>query len=487
MYSRRTGIGSRFWTTVLVSAVALLVAATSTAKLPKNLKFSEIVYTAPEAEKIEFPNGLHGYFLEDREIPVINIVIMFKTTYPDEAETGLNGLAGWAMRNGGSAGFSKETMDDELEFVGASIETSAGGVTGTISANFLTKDTGMVIEMLTDLIVNPAFEEDKIELRKKSMIESIRRKADDPWALGRREYAKIIYKNHPAGREATVETVSGLTREDAIEFHRKYVRPNNAVIGITGDIAKDEALEMLAALSAGWEAGGEEPAVPPMEFELEPSVNYIYKDVNQAYIFAGHMGLNSANVDRPLVAIMNYILGGGSFTSWITQRIRSDEGLAYSARSSYRDSPWGYGLFTGSCQTRSDAAMRALVLLIEQIEKMNTEGPSPEEVNNAKDAIVNQQVFEYESSARIVNRMVWFDITGQPLDTLERELAIYQMAGLDDVRRAGNEYLHPGNLTILVVGNEELFDRPLSDLGDVNVIEVEEVEEIEETQDPEEG
>ncbi len=480
MSAKRMRIGGRFWTSVLVSAMVMLIAVTSTARLPKNLKYGAIEYEMPEVDTIAFPNGLHGYFLEDHEIPVVNIVIMFKTTYPDEAKTGLNSLAGWAMRNGGSAGFSKDTMDDELEFVGASIETSAGAATGSISANFLTKDADMVVEILTDLIVNPAFEADKIELQKKSMIESIRRKADDPWALGSREYAKIIYKNHPAGREATVETVSGLTRADAVDFHSRYVRPNNAVIGITGDLTKDEALEMLGALSDAWEAGGEDPVIPPMEFEIAPSINFIHKDVNQAYIFAGHMGLNSANEDRPLVEIMNYILGGGSFTSWITQRIRSDEGLAYSARSSYSDSPWGYGLFTGSCQTRSDAAMRALGLLIEQIEKMKTVGPSAEEVANAKDAIVNQQVFDYESSSRIVSRMVWFDITGQPLDTLERELAVYQAAGLEDVRRAASEYLHPGGLTILVVGNEELFDRPLSDFGDVNVIDIKEIEEPEE-------
>jgi predicted Zn-dependent peptidase len=477
MFSRRTAIDGRFWMSVLVSALVLMLAATAAAKLPKKLQYGEIEFEPPEPEAIEFANGLHGYFLEDHEIPVINILIMFKTTYPEESKTGLNGLAGWAMRNGGSASFSKETLDDELEFVGASIETGAGAVTGRISANFLTKDKDMVVEMLTDIIVNPAFAEDKIELQKKSMIESIRRKADDPWALGRREFAKLVYSDHPAGREATVETVTGLTREDVMEFHRKYVRPNNAVIGITGDLTREEAYDMLQALSSAWEAGGEIPGVPAMEYELKPSVNYIYKDVNQAYIFAGHMGLNSANEDRPLVDIMNYILGGGSFTSWITQRIRSDEGLAYSARSSYSDSPWGYGLFTGSCQTRSDAAMRALTLLIEQIEKMNAEGPSEIEVTNARDAIVNQQVFEYESKSQVVNRMVWFDITGQPLDTLERELAVYQAAGLDDVRRAGNEYLHPGDLTILVVGNEDLFDRPLSDFGEVNVIEIEEVEE----------
>ena len=477
MSGKRLRKWSGSWTSILVYALVILVAAVALARLPRNLKFGPIEYDAPEVEELEFPNGLHGYFLEDHEIPVININITFKATYPPEQKTGLNSLAGWAIRNGGSGKFSKETIDDELEFVGASIETSAGSLTGTIGANFLTKDRDLVIEILTDLIVHPAFEEQKIELRKKSMIEDIRRKADDPWALGRREFARIVYRNHPAGREATVESVSGLTRNDVVEFHRTYVRPGNAVIGITGDLTRDEAMEMLAALSSAWEPGGDEPEVPRMDYELVPSVNYIYKDTNQAYIFVGHMGINSANEDRPIIGIMNYILGGGSFTSWITQRIRSDEGLAYSARSSYNDSAWGFGLFTGSCQTRSDAAMRALSLLIEQIERMNADGPTATEVANAKEAILNQHVFDYESNARVVNRMVWFDVAGLPLDMLERELAVYQDAQLEDVQRAGREYLHPGGLTILIVGNEELFDRPLSDLGKVNVIEIEEPEE----------
>ena len=138
MSAKRRRIGSRFWAAVLVCAVVMLVAVSSTARLPKNLKFDEIEFETPEIETIEFPNGLHGYFLEDHEIPVVNIVIMFKTTYPEEVKTGLNSLAGWAIRNGGSAGFTKETIDDELEFIGASIETSAGATTGRLSANFLT-------------------------------------------------------------------------------------------------------------------------------------------------------------------------------------------------------------------------------------------------------------------------------------------------------------------------------------------------------------
>ena len=460
----------------LVLAFVLLSAATSFGAVPKQLKFPPIEFKTPEIDTLVFANGLHGYLLEDHEIPVVNIVIKFKTGFPPEEETGLNELAGWAIRSGGSKSLSKGALDDELEFIGASIESYSGTYVGQISANFLTKDMDRVLEMFSDLLINPAFDPAQIDLQKKSMIEEIRRKADEPDELGRREFAKLIYRNHPAGREATIGTVSSIPREDVVEFYSKYVRPNNAVIGISGDITRQEALDRLGRVLAAWQPGGETPVIPEMKYEAVPSVNYIYKDLNQAYIFVGHMGMNSANPDLPRAEIMNWILGSGSFTSWIIKRVRSDEGLAYSAGARFGDSPWGYGLFTASCQTRSDAAMRALTIIEEQIEKMENQGPSNEEVTTAKDSFINQQVFDYESSPRIVDRLVWYDITGLPLDTLEREFKAYQSATLEDIKRVGNQYLHPDGLTILVIGNQDLFDRPLKDLGQVNVIKIQEEE-----------
>ena len=461
---------------VLVAGAIVFAATRSTADLPKELKFDPIEFKSPTVDTLVLPMGLSGYLIEDHDIPVIDIVIMFKTGLPPDDKVGLAKVAGWAIRNGGGGQFSKSIMDDALEFAGASLETSAGSYTGQISANFLTKDINMVLGFIADLVVNPAFDPEKIEIRKNSVIEGIRRKADDAKTLGRREFAKLVYKNHPAGREATVETISNITRDDVVDFHSRYVRPNNAVIGISGDITRDEAVAKLSKFLADWEAADEPPGFPEMEYQLSPSVNYIYKDVNQAYIFVGHMSMNSANDDKPLTTIMNYILGGGSFTSWITQKVRSDEGLAYSAGSSFRTTPWGYGLFTGSCQTKSEAAMRALTLLIEQIEEMAGEGPTEEEVRDAKESLVSRHVFDYESASKIVDRLVFYDIAGLPLDTLEREFRGYQNATPEDVRRAGAEYLHPEGLTILVVGNQNLFDRPLTDFGEVNVIEIEQEE-----------
>ncbi|MGD8627563.1 MAG: pitrilysin family protein [bacterium] len=461
---------------VLAAAMVLMAAAGASARLPKKLKFEPIEFKAPEVETFELSNGLRGYLIEDHTVPLVDMVVMYRVDFPAEELVGINELAGWALRNGGSAAYASDLIDEELEFVGASIEAEAGMYMGEISANFLTKDADEVLAMYADLIINPAFDQERIDHKKSTMVEEIRRKADDPRSLGRREFARLIYRGHPASWEPTVESVNSITREDVVEFHTDYVRPGNAVIGIAGDITRDEAVVRLEALLAGWQPGGRQVSFPEMTYELSPSVNYIYKDMNQAYIYAGHMSMNSANEDYAYATIMNYILGGGSFTSWITQRIRSDEGLAYSARSSYRDSPFGYGLFTGSCQTKSDAAMRALSLLIEQIEKMAAEGPSAEEVAEARESMINRQVFDYESPARVVRRLVRYDMSGLPLDTLERRFQRYQEATPEDIRRVAGKYLHPDGLTILVIGDKDRFGRPLSDFGPVNEIEIEEAQ-----------
>jgi predicted Zn-dependent peptidase len=465
----------------------MLLAGAATASVPK-INFPPMQFSVPRVDTLAFANGLHGYLIEDHEIPVVTVVIKFKVGYAPEDKTGLNDLAGWAIRSGGSKNFSKQTLDDELEFLGASIESSPrggrgfGGMgpsspnIGQISANFLTKDMDRVLAMFADLIINPAFAPEQIELHKKSMIEEIRRRADEPSDLGRREFAKLIYRNHPAGRDATVETVASLTRDDAVAFHSKYVRPNNAVIGISGDISPEEALARINKFLAAWQPGGEAPQMPEMAYETAPSVNYIYKDLNQAYIWVGHMSMNDANPDVPVAEVMNFILGGGSFTSWITKRVRSDEGLAYSAGSRFGTRPWGYGTFTASCQTRSDAALRALGIMIDEITRMKDQGPSAAEVKAARDSYINTQVFDYESSANLIDRLTWFDITGLPLDSLEREFKAYQATTLADVERVARQYLHPEALTVLVIGNKDLFDKPLGDFGKVNVIDIKEEE-----------
>jgi zinc protease len=461
-----------------LTAVALLCSVPGGADAgkrphPSKLAYPPLKVTTPKSAEITLPNGLNGFVIEDHEVPVVDIVLLVRTYYPDQAKFGLNEMAQWVIRNGGSQEWPADRLNDELEFLASYVEVYGGNLSTSISVNCLKRDLPRVIEIFADLVQRPAFPEDKIEMKRKTMIEDIRRKNDEPNNVCRREYSHIIYKGHPYSWESTEESVGAITRADLVAFHEKYFHPNNAILGVSGDITKDEITAALSQAFAGWgQEAVEIPAVPDLPETFGPSVNYAYMDLNQAYVMMGHQGINANNPDRCAIDIMNYILGGGSFTSWITEKVRSDEGLAYSAGSGFSATPFAKGLFTASAQTKAEACGRVITILEEQIRRMRDTGPNAEEVSKAVDSYVNGQVFDYESKSQVVRRLVSLRFEGRPLDTPERDMATYARLTVDDVKRVAQKYLAPDKLTIMVVGNAALFDRPLSDQGPVNEIKL---------------
>jgi zinc protease len=323
--------------------------------------------------------------------------------------------------------------------------------------------------------MNPAFPEEKVEMKRKTMLEELRRKNDEPGAIVRREFNKIIFAGHPYGLEGTKAGYESITRDDLVAFYDRYFHPGNAIIGVHGDVTKDEVVSALNEAFAGWErADVAIPEVPELSEEMEPSWNYAYKDINQAYIRIGHLGINANNPDRCAITIMNHILGGGAFTSWIMERVRSDEGLAYSTGSSYNANAWAKGNFFAFAQTKLEATSRAIQLIFEQIERMRAEGPTEEEVRKAVDSYLNSQVFDYENKAQVMGRLVRLRFEGRPLDTPERDMETYATITVDDIKRVARDYLHPDRMTVVVIGDAAKFDRPLSDFGAINEIKLEE-------------
>lgn len=460
---------------VLAASFASPLCAGKKRPHPSKLEYPPLELATPETIEIELTGGVEGFLIEDPEIPVVDVVMLIKTYYPDEAKFGLNEMAQWVIRNGGSEKWPSDKLNDELEFLAASVEVYGGNMSTYVYFNCLKKDLEQVLGIFADLVMNPAFPEDKVELKRKTMLEDIKRKNDQPRAIARREYFKLIYEGHPYGWDKGVGSVEAITRDDLVSFHKTYFHPNNALIGISGDVTRDEIVGLLNEALAGWERA--EVTIPDVPEVAPPSAetyNYAYKDINQAYLMLGHLGINTNNPDRCAINIMNFILGGGSFTSWITERVRSDEGLAYSTGSRYGSDAFATGAFYAYAQTKADAYSRAFQLILEQIDRMINEGPTEEEVRNAVDSYLNSQVFDYESKNQIVRRLVQLEFQGRPLDSPERDMETYAKLTIDDIRRVAQEYLHPDKFTVFVVGDAEQFDRPLSDFGPVNVIELEE-------------
>jgi len=442
---------------------------------PSELEYGDLKVQTPDYTRLELSNGMKGFFIEDHEIPVVNVSVMVRTYYPGEEKLGRNEMARWVMRNGGSESWPAEKLNDELEFLAARIEFYGGALSTTASLNCLKKDLPRVLGIYADLLMNPAFPGEKIEMKRKTMLEELRRKNDQPRNIARREYRKIIYGNHPYGWEETEGSLNSIAREDLVEFHQAYFHPGNTIIGISGDVTEAEIRDIMEENFSGWEKKDvETEAVPPVESEEEGGIYYARKaDMNQAYIMMGHLGIKADNPDRCAMNIMNYILGGGSFASWITEEVRVKRGLAYSAGSYCNAGAFARGTFTAYAQTKSEEFARSIQVIEEQIKKMQNEGPTGEEFDKAVDSYLNSHVFDYESKEAIIRRLMRLELEGRPLDTPERDMEKYAALTVEDVVRVANKYLDTGRLTTLIVGDREKFGTPLSELGKIREIELE--------------
>ena len=459
---------------VLVAALASPLFA-GKRKHPSKLKYPPIEITSPEVIDVSLSNGMEGFLIEDHEVPVVDIVILFPTYFPEEGKYGLNAMAQWVIRNGGSESWPSDKLNEELEFLAASVEVYGGNLSTNVAINCLSKDLDAVLAIAADLIRNPVFPEDKIEKKRGDMLEEIRRKNDQPRAIAMREFLKLVYKGHPYGWDTTVGSIEAITRDDLTSFHAAWFHPNRAIIGISGDVEKDEIISKLEDVFAGWEQVETTiPEVPAVEPVFAENWNYAYKDISQAYMMLGHLGINSKNEDRCAVQVMNFILGGGSFTSWIVIEVREKKGLAYSTGSRYRPDAFTLGAFYAFAQTKGEEYSRAMQIVIEQIERMRDVGPTEEEFRKAIDSYVNSQVFDYDSKSGMVRRLVRLKFQGRPLDTPEKDMERYATMTIEEVKAAAGKYLHPDKMTFFIVGDDKTFDKPLSEFGEVNVIDIEE-------------
>jgi len=448
-------------------------------KIIEGLTSGKIELTIPEVgrdvERVALDNGIILYLYEDHHLPLFNLsaVIRCGSIFDPAEKAGLSGIVGSVMRNGGSEKVSGDSLNILMEYIGGSLETGIGDERGTVSLSVLSKDIDLGLGLFADLIRNPAFPQDKIDLAKSDIRNNIKRRNDNPGSVSNRYFYSIIYGDHPYGRVLEWATVNGITRQDLIDYHRKFFVPNNIMIGISGDFNKADMVEKLKKLLGDWQKSSTPlPAYPAVAMEYHPGVYEVWKDINQAFIKLGELGIKRDNPDRYAVRLLNYILGGGSFTSRLTSRVRSDEGLAYHVSSSFPIDSRDYGAFSADCQTKSATAYKAVKIITEEIEKIRTNGVTDVELTDAKDATINNLVFNFDGSQKIVMNLLSLEYDGYPADYYKNYFDNYRKVTLDDIKRVAQAYLQPDKLTYIIVGKAETYEKPLDEFGKVTKIQL---------------
>lgn len=430
----------------------------------------------PEVEQVTLSNGMRLFLLEDHELPLVSISARIRTgsMYEPAEKIGLASITGEVMRTGGAGDKTGDELDVELESIAASVETGIGLNSGAASMSVLKQDLDKGLSILADVLINPSFSEDKIQLAKMQAHSMIARRNDSVGGIAGREFDKLIYGPESVyARQEEHATIDNITREDLVEFHQKYFGPNNTMLAVWGDFDTKEMIEKIERAFDSWETVDLTlPEAPKVKYEYRKTVNVVRKDdVNQSNVYLGHIGGLRSDPDYFALIVMNKILGGG-FTGRLFKNVRSREGLAYSVFGGYSANYDYPGQFYVGCQTKSESTVRAIRAMLREVEKMTESEVTDEELALAKDSFLNSFVFNFDTKGEVVNRIMTYEYFGYPPDFLQKIKENVEKVSKEDVLRVARKHLKPDTVQILAVGRPDDFDEPLSVFGTVNEIDI---------------
>ncbi len=428
-----------------------------------------------EVERDVLDNGLVVYLQEDHRLPLLDATVLVRTGtyYESPDQLGTASLVGELLRSGGTKALPPDQMDERLDYIAAQLSVVMEQEQCHIGLNVPEKDANEGLHILADILRNPRFDDSRLELAKRQAIFTLRSSNDTPAPIIRREFNRLLYTAaHPAGRTPTIDQIRHITRDDLIRFHGRFFHPNEIMIGLTGDFNKADMLAEIRSLFGDWpKADVELPPLPNANLSPKPGIYYIQKPINQSSIRIGEWGTNRSNPDRFAIDLMNDILGGSSFSSRMTERVRNDEGLAYDVQTAFPTDQRDTSFFLAVAQTKTESTVQAVRSMLDVIRNMTTSKISRNEFDTAKEMFLYSYVFRFAEPARSLQALMRVEYEHLPPDYLEREFAGYQAVTAEDIERAAKKYLHPDQLTIFIVGDYPKFASELAKLGEPHPVQ----------------
>ncbi len=457
--------------------VTMAVAPVSLAKKPwEKIKVPELnEIKMPAYERVELENGMILYLAEDHMFPLVELsaTIDVGSIYEPADKIGLASMTGTVMRSGGTTTRNGDDLDELVESRGLSVETWVGQSSGGAYLSAMKEDTDLGLELLADILRNPAFPEDKIKIAKEAEKAGISRRNDEPMGIARREAMKAVFgADHPMARHAEYATIAAVSQQDMIDFHGDWFHPDRMYLVVIGDFDSQEMVGKIEAAFAGWEKATVPLPADPEIPDFPRTVNIVDKDdLTQTTVFMAHKGIRADSPYYAGVMVGNRILGGG-FSTRLFNEVRSRQGLAYSVGSSSGSGFRNPGLFLGFTMTKSETSEKATEAVLVEIKKMVTEEVTDEELERAKDGMLNSEVFNFDTKREILDRMVMFERYGYEPDFMQKYQAEVKAMTKEQVLEATQAVWHPDQMTILAVGSYADWDGDFSEFGPVTMVDI---------------
>jgi zinc protease len=409
----------------------------------------------PPVERTVLPNHLVLLVSQEYSLPFVTLQLLIDAGSRNDPP-GKEGLANMVAR-GLLLGTSKRNVtaiNEELDFMGASLNASSGRDYAALSLKVLKKDLSKGLDLFMEVLSQPTFPEEEIRREVEKTLASIQSAEDQPEVVAEKEFQKTLFLNSPYAHpiEGTKESLPKITREAILQFYRSYYHPNHAILAIVGDIKSDELKSKLLPRIAEWTMG-EIPKISFVStFAKEQKTVKIDRQITQANIILGHAGVSRENPDYYALTVMNYILGGGGFASRLVEQIRNKRGLAYSVASFF--DPGKYpGSFQMVLQTKNASAREAISLSLQEMKRIREDLVSEKELEGAKKYLIGSFPMRLDTQSKLANFLTQVEYYGLGLNYPEKYPSLIRSITREEVLRVAKTYLHSENYILVIVAN----------------------------------
>lgn len=428
---------------------------------PEKLSFPPLTYEPPNPANYRVPlkAGPVAYVVPDRTLPLITINVLLRCgayLEPDE-KTGLADFTGYLLARGGTKSKTAEELEERLAFLAANLGSSIGDDSGTVSLNLLSKDLPEGLQILREVLTEPRFQQNKLDLYRQQTIQAMKQRNDESPAIEQREREFLAYgTNFWACRNTTEASVTSITADDLHAFHRRWIHPGGFVVAVSGDFEREVMIARLEELFGNWPFAGEKPPAVPTNISMaHPGIYMVNKDVNQGRVAVLLPGVLRSNPDFLALQVMNDILGGGGFTSRIMNRVRSDEGLAYGAGSSFPGGIYYPHPFQASFASKSRSVTYATQIVLEEIARITDSAVSDEDLVTAKRSFIDTFPENFNTKAKVAALFARDEFTGRFAEDptyWQKWRPRIEAVTVSDVQRVAQAHLPSGRAVILMVG-----------------------------------
>ena len=411
----------------------------------------------PKIQHWTAPSGARVYFIENHNLPMLDVSVDFAagTVNAPADKTGVAGLTNGLMDNG-AGDLTEDQIAEKLVDLGASLGSSADADRSGLTLRTLSsaKEKTGALDLMRTVLAQPTYPAEVLAREKARTIAALQEAETRPDSIAGKRFAAALYGDHPYGRTATVDSISRITRDDLLTFHRRFYTAKRAVVSLIGDISRAEAETIAQQLTETLPKSDEADAPAPVVALPKGDVIHIAHPAAQSHILLGLPANRRDDPDFFPLQVGNYVLGGGGFVSRLMQEVREKRGLAYDVHSYFAPRKQE-GPFTIGLQTRRDQAEGALKVVNDVLAKFLKEGPAEAELRAAKQNIADGFALRTDSNGKLLGFLSTIGFYQLPLSYLDDYPAKVRAVTAKQVREAFNRKVKPEHLVTVVVASDD--------------------------------